>query len=467
MRSFIHDRFLLENEEAVELYHAHAEKMPIIDYHNHLNPQLIAEDYQFESITELWLGGDHYKWRALRANGIEEKYVTGNATDQEKFAAWAQTVPYTMRNPLYHWTHLELKRYFDIDCLLKPDSAARIYQECNEKLRDKAFSTRGLLKRMNVEVLCTTDDPVDSLEYHRKIADDGFRIKVLPTWRPDKVMAVEDVKNYCNYIGRLGEVADVDICSFEDLLKALRKRQRYFALLGCRLSDHGLNEFPDADFTIEELKVLFKRLLARIPLNASERAVFKAGMLYHLAVMNHEMGWVQQFHVGAIRNNNRRLFDRLGADIGCDSIADTSLADAMSKFFSRLDKAGNLTRTILYNLNPKDTEVMVTMAYNFNDGILIGKMQYGAAWWFLDQMDGMTKQINALSNLGLLSHFVGMLTDSRSFLSFPRHEYFRRLLCNILGKDIEKGVLPHQEIEFIGEMVENISYYNAKSYFRF
>lgn len=463
---FIGDNFLLENDIARELYHEHSAALPVIDYHNHLNPQQIAEDYHFHSLTELWLGGDHYKWRALRANGVDEKYITGEADDYTKFLKWAETVPYTMCNPLYHWTHLELMRYFGISTLLNKESAAEIYKKCNARLREEDFSVRGLLRKMNVEVLCTTDDPADSLEFHRKIADTPFGIKVLPAWRPDRVMAVEQGDSYRKYIRRLGEVAGVEIRNFSDLLEALTVRQRYFDALGCRLSDHGLSAFPGAEWSESALEILFTKILKSGELTSQETEIFQTGMLYHLAVMNDRSGWAQQFHVGPLRNNSTRLYRQLGPDIGCDSIGDPLLAHALSKFFGRLDDEGKLARTILYNLNPKDAEVMLAMAYNFNDGTVPGKMQYGAAWWFLDQMDGIVKQLRTLSNGGLLSRFVGMLTDSRSFLSFPRHEYFRRILCNLLGQDVEKGWLPKEEMGFIGRMVEDISYYNVKNYLK-
>lgn len=464
---FITDQFLLTTDAARELYVRYAEHQPIIDYHNHLDPDLIAGDYQYRSLAEIWLGGDHYKWRAMRANGVDETFITGDAPDRSKFIKWAETVPYTMRNPLYHWTHLELKRYFNIDLLLNPDTADTIYHQCSELLRTPEFSVRNLLRRMNVETLCTTDDPADSLDSHLQIAADNFEIKVLPTWRPDKIMAVDNPTAYNAYLNRLGAAADVEIDGFDALLAALRNRQDAFTAVGCRLSDHGVTEFPTADFTDRELASIFRKIRGGYPLNADEQTSFRCGMLYHLARMNHERGWTQQFHIGAIRNNNSRLFNILGPDIGCDSIADYPVAEALSRFLGRLDEEGALTKTILYNLNPKDTEVIATMAYNFNDGSIAGKMQYGAAWWFLDQQDGMEKQLNALSNLGLLSRFVGMLTDSRSFLSYPRHEYFRRILCNLLGNDIEKGALPAQEMDFIGKMVSDICYRNAKHYFGF
>lgn len=467
MKPFINEDFMLDNEYAKQLYHAYAESMPIIDFHNHLNPQMIAEDYRFGSIAELWLGGDHYKWRAMRANGVGEEYITGDASDKDKFMKWAATVPYAMRNPLYHWTHLELKRYFGVDKLLNPDTAEEIYYTCNEMLGQDGYSVRGLLKRMNIEVLCTTDDPADSLEYHKKIAESGFGVKVLPTWRPDKVLAVDNSEAYNSYIDQLGKASGMEIKDLASLLGALKARQEFFASLGCRLSDHGFNDFPAGSFTDARLDKIIIKVRGGAELSADDQETYRSGMLYHLLRMNAEMGWTQQMHIGAIRNNSIRLFEKLGPDIGCDSIADGQVAEGLSAILGLLDKEGVLAKTILYNLNPKDTEVLVTMAYNFNDGSVPGKMQYGAAWWFLDQLDGMTKQIDALSNLGLLSRFVGMLTDSRSFISFPRHEYFRRLLCNMLGKDIERGLLPASEMEFIGKMVEGISYNNAKDFFRF
>ena len=467
MKSFIHDDFMLENGYARELYHAHAAGMPIIDYHNHLSPQMIAEDYKFRTITELWLGGDHYKWRAMRANGIDERFITGDAPDKEKFRKWAETIPYTMRNPLYHWTHLELKRYFDIDTILNAESADGIYEICNEMLSDDDFSVRNLLCRMKVEVLCTTDDPVDTLEYHKKIAESGFSIKVLPAWRPDKLFAVDDQVAYNNYVDRLSEVSGIDIRDLGSMLDALKARQEYFNSMGCRLSDHGMTYFPNSDFNDVELDKLIKKLRADTNLSDSEKEVYRSGILFHLLRMNSEIGWTQQLHIGPLRNNNIRLFDQLGPDIGCDSIADGPVAEGLSRILGLLDNEKALAPTILYNLNPKDSEVIAAMGYNFNDGAIAGKMQYGAAWWFLDQIDGMTKQINTISTQGLLSRFVGMLTDSRSFVSFPRHEYFRRLLCNILGNDLEKGLLPASETEFVGQMVENISYYNAKRFFNF
>lgn len=469
--AFIHDDFLLGTDAARELYHDHAESMPIIDYHNHLSPQQVSEDFRAENIAQLWLGGDHYKWRAMRAAGIDERCITGDASDWEKFAKWAETVPQTIRNPLYHWTALELKRYFGVDTLLKPETAREIYDRCNSMLLSDpaAFSARGLLRRMNVEAICTTDDPADSLEYHiayaktRKTGDPAM----LPAWRPDKVMAVENAEVWNTYIYRLAKVAGREITSFGDLLAVLRLRQKFFAEVGCRVSDHGLDTFYGEDFTDVQLESLFAALRNGRELTEPETAAFKSGMLYHLAVMNHEQGWVQQFHVGPLRNNRTKLLQNYGPDAGCDSLDDKPVARPMGRFFDRLDRDGLLTKTIVYNLNPKDGEVMAAMAGNFNDGSVAGKMQYGAAWWFSDHLNGMERQMNILSDYGLLSRFVGMLTDSRSFLSFPRHEYFRRLLCDMLGRDLEKGLIPAAEMAAVGRMVEDICYRNAKVYFGF
>ncbi len=457
---------MLETKAARELYHNYASKMPIIDYHCHLNPEDIANDRKFNNISEIWLAGDHYKWRAMRANGVDEKYCTGDIPDREKFMTWAETVPATLRNPLYHWTHMELRRYFGIQELLGPDTAEEIYDTTAKMLQQDEFSVRNLLRKMNVEVVCTTDDPVDSLEYHRKIREDGFEISVLPTWRPDKAMAVDDIGAYNSYLDQLAKVADHPVNHFMDLLEALMKRHDFFSSMGCRLSDHGLESFYYEEYAHEEIEEIFSRIRKKQDVSENEKMKFRTAMLVELAVMDHDKGWTQQFHVGAIRNNNSRMFHQLGPDTGVDSISDFPVARAMSRFFARLDNLGQLAKTIVYNLNPSDNEVMVTMAYNFNDGTVPGKMQFGSGWWFLDQKKGMEEQINSLSQLGLLSRFIGMLTDSRSFLSFPRHEYFRRILCNLLGRDMENGELP-DDMEMVGNMVSDISYRNAKQYFGF
>jgi glucuronate isomerase len=457
--------FLLQTGTAVELYHTHAANKPVIDYHCHLNPQLIAENYRFADLTEIWLGGDHYKWRAMRANGIPEEYITGQKPAYEKFLKWAETVPYTMRNPLYHWTHLELSRVFGIDTVLNPSTAREIYDECTAKLQTPEFSVQSIMKRMNVEVVCTTDDPVDALAYHRMIRESGFTVKVLPTWRPDKAMAIEDPVAYNAYIAQLEEASGVSVFTFDHLLEALQRRHDFFAAEGCSVSDHGLETFYAEPYSDAEVQTIFFKVRNGRTVDPADLLKFRSAMLYELAAMDARSNWVQQFHVGAIRNNNSRMFKRLGADTGFDGINDYNYATPMNRFFDRLESNGLLCKTILYNLNPRDNEAMVVNAYNFNDGSTPGKMQYGASWWFLDQLEGIENQINALSALGLLSRFVGMLTDSRSFLSYPRHEYFRRILCNIIGHDVESGKLPLSELPFIGKMVGDISYTNAKNYF--
>jgi glucuronate isomerase len=466
MKPFLSDDFLLQTETARTLYHQHAAPQPIIDYHCHLPPDQIAQNRQFENITQIWLYGDHYKWRAMRANGVNERFVTGDASDWEKFEKWAETVPYTVRNPLYHWTHLELRRYFGITELLNKDSARRIYDQCNALLQTPEYSVQGLLRKMNVVTVCTTDDPADSLEHHQALASHDFGTRILPTFRPDKAMTPE-ASDYRQYLDKLGAAAGTEIRSYADLLAALRQRHDFFAAQGGRLSDHGLEQLYAADYTEEEVATIFEKAQASQPLSALEIEQFKSAMLVELAVMDWEKGWTQQFHVGALRNNNTRALRQLGPDTGWDSIGDFSQARALSRFLDRLDNQDKLAKTILYNLNPADNDLFATMIGNFQDGSSAGKIQFGSGWWFLDQKDGMEKQLNALSNMGLLSQFVGMLTDSRSFLSFPRHEYFRRILCNLLGRDVENGELPAEELPWLGQLVERISYGNAKNYFGF
>ena len=470
--SFINENFMLQSDTARELYHSHAAHMPIIDYHCHLVPQWIAENIQFRDITQLWLVdghyGDHYKWRAMRGNGVSEEYLTGGTKSSwETFEKWAETVPYTMRNPLYHWTHLELSRVFGIDKLLSPATAREIFDECNAKLATPEFRGQALIRRFNVEVVCTTDDPADDLRWHKMIAEHPFGTKVIPAWRPDKAMAIEDPAAYKAYLQLLGEAAGKEIDSYADLIEALQKRHDFFASMGCKLSDHGLETFYAADYKELEIELIFKKVLMGIAPGPRELEKFRSAFLYDMAVMDADAGWTQQFHVGAIRNNNSKMFGLVGADTGFDAIHDLPTAAAGHKFLNRLASADKLAKTILYCLNPKDNEVMMTMAYTFNDGTVPGKMQFGSGWWFLDQEDGMRKQMNALSNLGLLSRFVGMLTDSRSFISYPRHEYFRRILCDVIGTDVENGKLPASELPFLGRMVEDICYNNAKNYFNF
>ena len=466
MTPFLSDDFLLHTETARQLYHFHAAPQPIIDYHCHLPPDQIAENRQFENLTQIWLAGDHYKWRAMRANGVPERFITGDASDWEKFAHWAATVPYTVRNPLYHWTHLELRRYFGITDLLNPASARRIWEQANALLQTPEYRVQGLLRRMNVRVVCTTDDPADALEHHRALAGQNVGTRVLPTFRPDKAMSPE-APDYPAYLDRLGAAAGVGITTYADLLAALRQRHDFFAAQGGRLSDHGLPHLYAADYTEAAVAAIFSKARAGQPLSALEIEQFKSALLVFLGELNWEKGWTQQFHVGALRNNNARALRQLGPDTGWDSIGDFGQAQALARFLDRLDSQDKLTKTILYNLNPADNDVFAAMIGNFQDGSVAGKMQYGSGWWFLDQKDGMEKQLNALSNLGLLSRFVGMLTDSRSFLSFPRHEYFRRILCNLLGRDVENGELPAAELPWLGQLVERISYGNAREYFGF
>jgi glucuronate isomerase len=467
VKPFMDGYFLLDNEISHKLYYGHAAKLPIIDYHCHLSPKMIAEDYHFSTITELWLGGDHYKWRAMRANGVDEHYITGDATDREKFQKWAETVPYLFRNPLYHWTHLELRTAFGIKNTLNPQSAQHIYDTCNERLAGDNMSARALMRHYNVESVCTTDDPIDTLEYHQAIADSGFEVKVLPTWRPDKAMAVENPDEYLIYIGKLGEAANVDINSYAALIRALQVRHDYFAAHGCVLADHGLSCFPWQPCTQAEAAQLFDKVLTHKSLSINDVNALKTAILLDLCRMNHAKGWAQQFHFGPMRNVNGRAFRTLGPDTGFDTIGDYRAAEAIASFLNELDSTNQLAKTILYNLNPGDNTWLAAMIANFQDGRTPGKLQLGAGWWFNDHIQGMKNQMNALSEQGLLSRFVGMLTDSRSFVSYPRHEYFRRILCNIIGTDIVTGLIPYSEILRAEQMVEDICYYNAKRYFNF
>ncbi|MVM28933.1 glucuronate isomerase [Spirosoma sp. HMF4905] len=462
--TFLSDDFLLQTETARRLYHDYARPMPIIDYHCHLPPDQIASDKHFDNITQLWLYGDHYKWRAMRTHGIDERYCTGNATDWEKFEKWAETVPYTLRNPLYHWTHLELKNPFGITDVLNPATARSVYDTCNEQLPN--LSARDLLQYFNVRVVCTTDDPLDSLEHHKKIIQDGFAVKVLPAFRPDKAMAADDAVAFRGYVQKLAALTNTEIHTLAHYLDALKSRHDYFAEMGCRLSDHGLEVIYAERYTVGEIQRIFDHLNRGIAISPADVLLFKSFMLVQFAEWDHEKGWTQQFHLGALRNNNLRRLRDLGPDTGWDSIGDFPQAASLSRFLGGLDDRNQLAKTILYNLNPADNEVMATMIGNFNDGSIRGKVQFGSGWWFLDQKDGMEKQINALSNMGLLSAFVGMLTDSRSFVSFPRHEYFRRILCNIFGNEIENGELPN-DIAWVGQIVQDICYRNAERYFGF
>jgi glucuronate isomerase len=466
MKKFLDDDFLLHSKTAERLYHEFAAPMPVIDYHNHLPPDQMANDINFENLTQAWLYGDHYKWRAMRTNGVDEKYCTGSAGDWEKFQQWAATVPYTLRNPLYHWTHLELRRYFNVKDNLNPDTARKIYDECSARLQSDEFSVRGLLEKMNVRLVCTTDDPVDSLEHHRKIKKDNWPIKVLPAFRPDKAMNVDDVNSFNNYLTVLEKASDISISTFNDYIAALKRRHDYFVANDCCVSDHGLEEVYAEDYTSTEIVGIFAKIRSGGNLSVEEIKKFRSAMLVTFAEWDWEKGFVQQYHLGALRNNNSRMLSQSGADTGWDSIGDFPQARSLAKFLNRLDAKNKLAKTIIYNLNPVDNELMATMTGNFNDGSVAGKIQWGSGWWFLDQKDGMTKQINALSNMGLISRFIGMLTDSRSFLSFPRHEYFRRILCNLFGEEIENGELP-ADIPWVGKVIQDICYNNALSYFNF
>ena len=466
MKPFLDKNFLLQSKTAERLYHEYAAHLPIIDYHCHLDPAQIANNINFSTLTEIWLKGDHYKWRAMRANGVNEQYITGGKTDLEKFEKWAETVPYTLRNPLYHWTHLELQRYFDVHDVVSPKTAKAIYEECTAKLQTAEYSVKNIITKMNVEVICTTDDPIDNLEYHQKIKQSDWKVKVYPAFRPDKAMNADDPKSLNEYINKLEAINAKPIQNYSDYLEALKKRHDYFAENGCSVSDHGLEQIYAENYTNDEIAAIFAKIRKGESLQAIESLKFKSAMLYEFAIWDHEKNWVQQYHLGALRNNNARAYTEIGPDTGYDSIGDFTQAQALSRFLNRLDTTNQLAKTILYNLNPADNELFATMAGNYNDGTVAGKIQFGAAWWFLDQKDGMTKQINALSSMGLLSKLVGMLTDSRSFLSYPRHEYFRRLLCNLLAEDIENGELP-ADIEWTGKIVQDICYYNAKNYFTF
>ncbi|MCB4799743.1 glucuronate isomerase [Neotamlana laminarinivorans] len=463
---FIHDNFLLESKYAEELYHEYSKNQPIIDYHNHLPPKEILEDTVYCNLTKVWINGDHYKWRAMRTLGIKEEFITGNASDREKFMQWAKTVPYAMRNPLYHWTHLELARYFDINDLLNEKSANHIYEETSNMLGSSNYSCRNLLRKGNVELVCTTEDPTDTLKYHKALTKSDFEIKVSTAFRPDKAMLIE-ADSFISYLKELGEVAGIEIYSYKALKEALKSRIEYFNAYGCKLCDHGLNQMPFKSYTETEIHIIFNKKLKAETLLPQEILKFKTAILMFLCETYHEYGWVQQFHLGPLRNNNKRMHNQLGPDTGWDSIGDYSQAESLSAFLNTLDSKNKLCKTILYNLNPADNEVMATMIGNFNDGSIKGKVQWGSGWWFLDQKDGMTKQLNTLSNMSLVSCFIGMLTDSRSFLSFPRHEYFRRVLCNLIGDEIKRGELPKEEIQWIGKIVADISYFNAKNYFDF
>lgn len=468
MKPFLDEDFLLESDVAADLYHGYAKHLPIIDYHCHLSPELIANDHRFRSITEIWLDGDHYKWRAMRANGVPERYCTGDASDWEKFGAWARTLPDAMRSPLYHWAHMELRRPFGVTSLLSPRNAREVFDRCNERLQEDGFTTLGLLRGFKVAVVCTTDDPVDSLDAHRRLAGRAEPdTRVYPTWRPDCALAVEDPGAFNAWAARLEQASGMDIGgSLDTFLAAVEARHTFFHQAGCRASDHGLESMFAEPWSDGDVAAAFGRLRAGKALEPADALRLKSALVHRFALLDHARGWVQQFHLGALRNNDTRLRRALGPDTGFDSIGDFEVARPLSRFLDRLDETNQLAKTIVYNLNPRDNALLATMVGNFQDGSVPGKMQYGAAWWFLDQLDGMTAQINTLSNMGLLSRFVGMVTDSRSFLSYSRHEYFRRLLCNLLGEDVRRGLLPDDR-DTLGAIVQGVCFVNARDYFGF
>ncbi len=463
MREFLDENFLLHNNAAEILYHEYAAEMPIIDYHCHLPAEDIAVDRRFQNITHAWLEGDHYKWRAMRMNGIHEQYCTGSASDREKFDAWARTVPYTIMNPLYHWTHLELRRYFDIETLLDASSSKKIFDQCTELLGSSEYSCRALLLQMNVHVVCTTNDPTEDLSAHVMMAQESQLPLVLPGFRADKASQIHDTKVWGEYILSLGEAANLEITSPDILLEALQLRHDFFVANGCLVSDHGEEELCTENYTSAEIQGIFDRTLMQEQPSSSEIAVFKSWLLYELAKMDHAAGWTQQFHLSALRNNNSRAPK---PDSGYDSIGDFTMAKSVARFLDRLHATDQLARTILYSVNPTHNEVLASMCGNFCEHPIAGKIQLGTAWWFMDQIDGMQRQLTAFANMGLLSHFVGMLTDSRSFLSFPRHEYFRRILCNMIGCQVQNGELPY-DLQWLGKIVQDICYNNARDFFRF
>jgi len=466
MGPFIHEDFLLESECARTLYREYAQPQPIVDYHCHISPRDIAENRRFENLFEIWLAGDHYKWRAMRANGVDERYCTGAAKPYDKFLAWAETVPYTLRNPLYHWTHLELARYFNIKELLSGETARQIWDCANAQLAGDELTAQGILRRFDVEIVCSTDDPTDSLEYHRQIAQQNLPTQVFPTFRPDHAFRVEDAAAFNRWLGKLEAAANVHIAHFADLMKALRLRHDAFHTMGCRASDHGLDTCPAEPCTEHQASVIFDKVRAGTSASAEDALKFASFVLHYTAQLDAEKGWTKQLHLGALRNANPIAFRTLGRDTGFDSIGDWEQASSLASFLGRLAEERSLPKVILYNLNPADNYVFAAMAGNFQDGSAAGKIQFGTSWWFLDQKEGIEWQLNALSNAGLLARFVGMVTDSRSFMSYPRHEYFRRVLCNVLGSDMERGLLPRDE-SMIGRLIESVCYGNAVAHFGF
>jgi glucuronate isomerase len=462
----IHEDFLLQTRVARRLYHQYAEAEPILDYHCHLSPKDIAENRQFKNLFEIWLEGDHYKWRAMRSNGVPERFCTGNADPFAKFQAWAATVPHTLRNPLFHWTHLELKRYFDIEEMLDEASAGRIWKEANERLATPELTTQGILKKFSVKTVCTTDDPADDLRYHKAMAASGAATQMLPAFRPDKALTVNQPQSFNAWLKQLSEAAGTEIDSFATFLEVLRARHDFFHAQGCRLSDHGMNQCYASFCNEKTAAAIFARAQKGKPASVEEHAQFATFMMVFFGHLDAERGWTKQLHLGALRNNNTRLLKQLGPDTGFDSIGDFPQAAALAAYLDRLDQDNSLPKTIIYNNNPADNYAFATMLGNFQDGTIPGKLQFGSGWWFLDQKEGIEWQLNALSNLGLLSRFVGMITDSRSFMSYPRHEYFRRVLCNLIGRDVDNGEIPDDDA-LLGPLVRNICYGNARQYMAF
>ncbi|WP_330571356.1 glucuronate isomerase [Serpentinicella alkaliphila] len=463
MKKFMDENFLLSNDVAIELYHNYAKKMPIFDFHCHLSPKEIADNKKFRNITELWLGGDHYKWRALRANGVEEELITGSGDEYEKFKLWAKTVPYCIGNPLYHWSHLELRRFFNIDTIISEATAEEIWNKANELIKSDDFSAKNLIINSNVKALCTTDDPIDTLEHHRRIREDReFDVNVLPTLRPDKGINIQN-DTFVPWVQSLSNISNIKIESYEDFLKALESRVQFFHEEGCRISDHGIDKVTFEQARDEEINSIFKKALKGEELTIAEINKYKTRTLIELAKMYSTRGWTMQLHIGAMRNVNSNMFNKLGPDTGYDSIADDNIAEPLAKLLNEIDYKYDLPKTILYNLSPKDNDVLVTLMASFQGGGIPGKMQFGSGWWFLDQKDGMTKQMISLANNGLLSRFVGMVTDSRSFISYPRHEYFRRILCNLIGTWVEEGEYPY-DLKILGKIVQDICYGNALDY---
>ena len=464
MKKFMDENFLLDSPTAIKLYHEFSKDLPIIDYHCHISPKEIYEDVKFENITQVWLGGDHYKWRQMRSNGVEEQYVTGNASARDKFQKWAETLEKAIGNPLYHWSHLELQRYFDYHGILNGDTAQEVWDICNAKLQEEGMSARGLIKQSNVEVVCTTDDPIDSLEWHQKIkADETFDVQVLPTWRPDKAMNIEKV-DYLDYIAKLEEVSEMKISSFETLCQALEKRLDFFVDCGCKITDHGLDYVMYQPCSLDEVESIFETRLKGVDLTQAEILKYKTMILLFLGKAYHLRNMTMQLHFGVRRDLNKRIFNRFGPDAGIDAINDLSPAGQLAEFLNAL--GDNLPKTILYSLNPMDNAAIGTIIGCFQDSSCIGKIQHGSAWWFNDNKTGMIEQMTSLANLGLLGNFIGMLTDSRSFLSYTRHEYFRRILCNLIGTWVENGEYPDDE-KSLKTIIQGISYYNAKRYFEF